>query len=48
METVEGNPAIELEARQGGLTPTNINPTLLYDIQVQLSRLIGKAKQYMR
>ena len=47
METVEENPAIELEARQGGLTPTNINPTLLFDIQVQLSRLIGKAKQLL-
>ena len=44
-ETLADDPAIELEARQGGLTPTYINPQLHHDIQVQLSRLIGKAEQ---
>lgn len=44
-ETVEDNPSTENDARQGELTPTDINPTLLHDIQVILSRLIGKASQ---
>jgi hypothetical protein len=44
-ETLAEDPATELEARQGGLTPTNINPRLYHDIQVQLSRLVGKAEQ---
>ena len=37
--------AVEMEVQQGGLTPTNINPQLHHDIQVQLTRLIGKANQ---
>ena len=44
-ETIADNSATELEARQGGITPTSINPQLLYDIQVQLNRLIEKADQ---
>lgn len=44
-ETLADDPATELEARQGGLTPTYMNPQLHHDIQVQLSRLIGKADQ---
>ena len=39
------DPAMEEEARQGGLTPTFINERLHLDIQVILSRLIGKADQ---
>ena len=35
----------ELEARQGGLTPTEMDPRLYHDIQVQLSRLVSKAAQ---
>ena len=45
VETLADDPAIELEARQGGLTLTNIDPRLQHDIQVQLSRFITKANQ---
>ncbi len=45
METAVDDPATEEEARQGGLTPISIDPRLYHDIQVQLSRLIGKADQ---
>lgn len=44
-ETISCSSATEADARQGELTPTNINPKLLHDIQVILSRLIGKASQ---
>jgi hypothetical protein len=40
-ETLAEDPATELEAQQGGLKPTNINPRLY---QVQLSRLVGMAE----
>ena len=33
------------KARRGGLTPTDIDQRLYHDIQVELSRLIGKADQ---
>ena len=44
-ETVDDDPMTELEARQGGLTLTNVDPQLYHDIQVKLSRLTGKASQ---
>ena len=44
-DTLADDPTTEIEARQGGLTPTYMNPQLHHDIQVQLSRLIGKAEQ---
>ena len=46
-ETLADDPATELDARQGGLTPTNINPRLYHDIEVRLTRLIGKAEQLL-
>lgn len=45
METITDDPEMEEAARQGGLTPTFLNERLHFDIQVQLSRLIGKADQ---
>ncbi len=44
-ETVDDDPSTEADARQGEPTPVEINPRLLHDIQVALSRLIGKARQ---
>lgn len=44
-ETLEDDAAMELDMRQGGLTPIDINSRLYHDIQVALSRLIGKASQ---
>jgi len=35
----------ECEARQGGITPTELNPRLMHDIQTALSRLVSKASQ---
>ncbi len=45
VETLAEDPAIEEDVEWGGRTPTNIDPKLYHDIQVQLSRLIGKAEQ---
>ncbi len=42
---VHDDPTVELGARQGGLTPTNVNQRLYHDIQVQLNRLVSKAPQ---
>ena len=47
IETIADTPALESDARQGELTPTNMNPKLNHDIQVLLSRLIGKANQLL-
>ena len=44
-ETLDEDPTVELEARQGGPTPTNIDPRLYHDIQVLVSRLVSKASQ---
>lgn len=44
-ETLDEDPESELEARQGALTPTNMDPRLYHDIQVQVSRLVSKASQ---
>ena len=41
------NPTTESEARQGGLTSTEVDPKMLHDIQATLSRLIGKAEQLL-
>ncbi len=43
-ETLADDPATE-DVQRGGLTPTNIDPRLYHDIQVQLNRLIGKAEK---
>ncbi len=45
VETLAEDPATEEDVQWGGRTPTNIDPKLYHDIQVQLSRLIGKAEQ---
>ena len=44
-ETLADDTATEEDVQRGGLTLTNIDPRLYHDIQVQLSRLIGKAEQ---
>lgn len=46
-ETLDEDPTVEADARQGELTPININPALLHDIQVLVSRLTGKASQLL-
>ena len=46
-ETLEDDATVEADARQGELTPTNVNPALLHDIQVIVSRLTGKASQLL-
>lgn len=46
-ETLADDPTTEIDARQGELTPINMNSELDLDIQVLLSRLIGKADQLL-
>ena len=41
-ETVADTPAVESEARRGGLTPMEVDPKMLHDISVVLSRLVAK------
>ena len=41
----DGNPVIEQDVQQRGLTPTEVNPNLYHDVQTALSRLVGKAAQ---
>ena len=43
----DDNPSVEREIRQGGLTPTEVDEKLLYEIQAVLSRLVGKAHQLL-
>ncbi len=43
-EKLADDPGTE-DVQWDGLTPTNIDPRLYHDIQVQPSRLIGKAEQ---
>ena len=44
-ETVADTLAVESEARRGGLTPMEVDPKMLHDISVVLSRLVAKSKQ---
>ena len=44
-ETLADNPATERDSRQGGETPTEIDPHMMHDIQVLVSRLVAKASQ---
>ena len=44
-ETLADDPATEAEARHGGTVSTEIDPALMHDIQVIVSRLVAKAKQ---
>ncbi len=43
--TEDDDPATEREIRRGGQVTADINPKLFHDIQVILSRLVGKAEQ---
>ena len=43
----DDDPEIEKEVRRGGLTPIEVDPSLLHDIQSVLSRLVGKASQLL-
>ncbi len=47
-ETIADDPETELDARRGGLTRVNVDQKLLLDVQVLLSRLVGKAEQILR
>ena len=44
-DTVAETPVVESEARRGGLTPMEVDPKMLHDISVVLSRLVAKSKQ---
>ena len=46
-ETLADDSATEGEARQGRLTPNEVDPKMLHDIQTVLSRLVGKASQLL-
>ena len=46
-ETVTDDPTTERNCRQGGQIPTEINPKMMHDIQVLLSRLVAKARQLL-
>ncbi len=46
-ETIADDPETELDARRGGLTRVNVDQKLLLDVQVLLSRPVGKAEQLM-
>ena len=43
--TADDEPSTEREILQGGQVSMDINPKLYHDIQVILSRLVGKAEQ---
>ena len=47
-ETLADDAATERESRHGGATPTEINPQMMHDIQVLVSRLAGKARQLIK
>ncbi len=44
-ETIADSPAIEKEARRGGLSATDVDPKMLYNISIAVSRLVAKSKQ---
>lgn len=43
----DDDPAVEEEIRQGGIEPVEVDPKLFHDVQVALSRLVGKADQLL-
>ncbi len=43
----DDDPTVEQEVRQGGSEPIEVNPKLFHDVQVALSRLVGKADQLL-
>lgn len=44
-ETLADDVNTEKEARHGGTVPSDIDPIMMHDIQVIVSRLVAKAKQ---
>ena len=44
-ETLTDDSAIEHQTRHGGHIPTEIDPHMMHDIQVLISRLVAKARQ---
>ncbi len=44
-ETLADDSATERESRRGGESPTETNPKMMHDVQVLVSRLVGKARQ---
>ena len=44
-DTVNDLVSTEEDARQGGALPTHVDPKLLLDIQIIVSRLVAKAGQ---
>ena len=46
-ETVTDDPTTERNCRRDGQTPTEINPKMMHNIQVLLSRLVTKARQLL-
>ena len=47
-ETLAEDAATEKETRCGGEGPAELNPQLMHDIQVLVSRLVGKARQLIK
>lgn len=46
-ETVCSTPRTEADAQRGEKTPANLNPRMMHDIQILVSRLVGKARQLL-
>ena len=44
-ETVADTLAVESETRRGGLTPVEVDPKMLHNISVVLSRLVARSEQ---
>ena len=44
-ETMDDTPSTENDARNGGAVPVQIDPKLLHDVEVLVSRLVAKASQ---
>ncbi len=43
----DDDPSVEQEVRHGGIEPVEVDPKLFHDVQVALSRLVGKAHQLL-
>lgn len=42
------DPATESEARHGGPVPTEMDPEMMHDIQVLVSRIVTKARKLLK
>ena len=47
IETVTDTHEVENDASQGEQAPTNVSPELFHDVQVLVTRLVGKAHQLL-